>query len=202
MLSVEIAVRSTVLFLCCLILSGAATLSADTRVRNYEECVKAGYLTGTAAGQERCWTPREFRIFVKGLKPTIRQGIYGTITLRTGNCMPFIRELGQDGNFVRPRSNPCHLAVVDREVYIFPLLGSRYKWGQPFLPTDMALSWVTRSKNGFYEIELPAGSYSVLVEHDGKKYCARANKNDEACPVTVELGVIWEHQILVNRAAS
>jgi hypothetical protein len=183
-----------------LFLTAGVARAADSPVRNYEECVKAGYPTGTAAFQERCWTPWDFRTFVKGLKPTIRQGIYGTITLRTGDCMPLSVKEGKDGRLiVPPRKNPCTVTVVDRDVYIFPVLRSHYKWGS-YLPTDIAPLRTVTSKNGFFEVELPPGSYSVLVESRGRKYCRWSNANHEACPATIKMGELWEHQIVINQA--
>ncbi len=145
----------------------------------------------------------EYRTFVKGLKPTISEGIYGTVMLRTGNCMPQVRIRRKDGTLdLPPRQNPCTLTIVDREVYIYRVLSSKHKWRGPYLPNDVAAPLrVVTSKNGFYEAELPAGSYSVLVEDDGKKYCMFGNTNDEACPVTIKAGELWEYQILINHAS-
>jgi hypothetical protein len=185
-----------------LFLIAVAAPAADSPIRNYEECVKAGHSTGKTAGQDVCLTPQDWRTFVKGLQPSIRQGIYGTITLRTGNCMPRVVTRGEDGTLnLPPRQDPCTVAVVDREVYIYPVLGSKYKWRGTYLPGDVAPLRVVRSKNGFYEVEVPAGSYSVLVEDEGKKYCMFGNSNDEACAVTIKAGELWEYQILINHAS-
>ena len=69
-----------------LFLTAVAAPAADSPIRNYEECVKAGHSTGKTAGQDVCLSPKDYRTFVKGLKPTIPEGIYGTVMLRTGNC--------------------------------------------------------------------------------------------------------------------
>ena len=176
-------------------------LSATVSVNNYEECVKAGYPTGTAAGQERCWTPKGFRIFVKGLNPTIRQGLYGTITLITGNCMPSMVDVDRQGNIiVSPGPNPCRLTVIDREIYIMEPIEGSHRWGGPYLPVDSSAVKSTKSTNGIYEVELPAGTYSVFVEDNGKKYCNRSGMKGEACQITIRDGQRWEYNIEIDHA--
>jgi hypothetical protein len=79
--------------------------------------------------------------------------------LRTGDCMPRVGKRNQDGTLdLPPSQNPCTFTPVDREVYICPVLGSKHKWRGTYLPSDVIPLRVVRSKNGFYEVELPAGS--------------------------------------------
>ena len=185
-----------------LCLTAVAALAADSPIRNYDECVNAGHGTGRTAGRDVCLSPKDYRTFVKGLKLTIPEGIYGTVMLRTGDCMPQVGRRRKDGTLeLPPRQNPCTFTIVDREVYIYPVLGSKHTWRGTYLPNDVAPFRIVRSKNGFYEVELPAGSYSVLVEDGGKKYCMFGNSNDEACPVTIKAGELWEYQILINHAS-
>ena len=165
--------------------------STTTPVRNYDECVKAGYPTGKAAGQERCWTPTSFRIFVKGLKPTIHQGLYGSITLRSGNCMPGMI-FGDERDKIPP-PNPCTLMTVDRTVYIMEPIEARYKWHGPYLSADLPPFKITKSINSIYEIELPVGRYELCVEDNGKKYCRWV-------PFTIEKERLQEFNIEINHA--
>jgi hypothetical protein len=116
--------------------------------------------------------------------------------------MPRIVTRREDGTLdLPPEKNPCTFAPVDREIYIYSVLRSKHQWRGPYLPRDIPPLRVVKSKNGFYEIELPAGSYSVLVEDEGKKYCMFGNTNDDACPVTIKGGELWEYQILINHAS-
>jgi hypothetical protein len=174
--------------------SSARTQSTTAPVQNYEECVKAGYPTGRSAGQERCWLPTTFRIFVKDLKPTIRQGIYGTITLRTGNCMPRLR-FGDERDKIPP-TDPCAWSIVDRQVNIMQPIEAPNSRG-PYPPRDLVPLKVTQSFNGFYEIALPAGKYSVFVEDNGKKLCSWGGD----CQITIGKDMIWEHNIRINHAS-
>jgi hypothetical protein len=194
--------RQAIVILMFVFITGATPSAPDITVRNYEECVKAGYPTGKAAGQERCWTPREFRTFVKGLKPSIRQGIYGTITLRSGNCMPMSSKRRKDGKLDIPqRPNPCRVDVIDSTVYIYPLHKKNLLKPVPYPPPDLTPVAVGRSTDGFYEIMLPTGSYSVLVEDRGLKSCRFMSNELEACPVTISTDEVWEYPIEINHAS-
>ena len=115
---------------------------------------------------------------------------------------PRIVHRREDGTVdMPPERDPCTRRLVDREIYIYSVLGLKHEWRGPYLPRAMPPLRVVKSKNGLYEIELPAGSYSVLVEDEGKKYCMFGNMNDEACPVTIKAGELWEYQILINHAS-
>jgi len=65
----------------------ALTQTSDKRVKNYDECIRAGYPTANPyqLTQEQCWTTN-YGFFFKGLKPTIKQGVYGRVILNTGDC--------------------------------------------------------------------------------------------------------------------
>jgi hypothetical protein len=116
--------------------------------------------------------------------------------------MPGVVDVDRQGNIiVPPRPNPCHMTTVDREIYIMePIMGS-HRWGGPYLPLDLTALKSTKSKNGIYEVELPAGTYSVLVEDNGKKYCSWSGMKGEACQITIRNGQLWEYNIEVNHAS-
>lgn len=47
----------------------------------------------------------------------------------------------------------------------------------------------TSDANGYFETELPAGTYSVFVEDDGKEYCNFSGGLGGQCQVTVTDGL-------------
>lgn len=169
---------------------------SNKRVRNYDECIRAGYSTGKdEVGREVCAEPLHYTRFFKGLKPTIRQGVYGTVTLRTGNCMPTTVRPGLGGMlamlFTR---NTCHYERVNRSrIYVFanmPIPDGRIA-AEVFLKSHQPVASVDM-KNGFYEVQLAAGEYLFGTEDDGQLY--------PQWPITVEPGELTEVQLTVNKA--
>ena len=170
----------------------------NKRVRNYEECKRAGFWTGKdEVGREQCVAEQpHYTRFVKGLKPTIRQGIYGTVTRVTGNCMPTTYSPGLRGVlsmlFTR---NSCHYEVVSRSrIYIFA--DTPFPDGK--IATDIFLKShhpiaVLDMKNGFYEVQLAAGQYLFQTEDDGRLY--------PRWPTIVEPGELTEVQLTIDKAA-
>jgi hypothetical protein len=179
----------TILF--CLIVALVAAAPLPTTINNFDDCLKAGYPTGKSLpeGWERCWTPQ---VFVKGLNPTISQGVYGKITILTGNCMP--------GAVSSKPTNACNEFSVDRQVYVTePVTWSVVKDG--FLATGLNPIKQTKSQGSFYEVQLPSGTYSIFVEDQEKKRCTGFGSKGEACQVTVGKNELKEHNIQINHAA-
>ncbi len=107
-------------------------------------------------------------------------GIRGKVTLREGNCQP--------GVVGETRAIPCDVRPVSRRVYIYSppvrdneLDGAYYRGGR------RPKAIVHSDGRGNYAIDLPAGSYSILVEDDGRHYCNSAS-GGRACAVTIRAG--------------
>jgi hypothetical protein len=119
--------------------------------------------------------------------PTITQGIYGKVTLITGNCMPS----------VEPGSS-CIKTPVSRTVCI----REPASWNaveHTYLENETPLVTTTESNaKGFYEVELSPGSYSVFVEDEGKEYC-NLFSDEGACLVELGNGLM-EYNIQINHA--
>jgi hypothetical protein len=110
---------------------------------------------------------------------TVKRGVWGQVTLTTGNCMPSVDD-----------ESKCHKEGAAQEVYIF----------EPVRTADMDVTYlkgegkvikqVKPNSDGFYEAELPPGTYSVFVDDDGRKYCNLfGGQPDETCRVTVKDGL-------------
>lgn len=54
-------------------------------------------------------------------------------------------------------------------------------------------------EDGWYEIALPSGAYSVFVEDGDKEYCHRNDDRGRMCPIVIEDGVS-EHNIDIDHA--
>lgn len=93
----------------------------------------------------------------------IDQGVYGTVTLITGDCSS---------------GGTCKEHLVSRAVYARDMQGQ--------------LVGSTKSNDeGFYEIKLPSGDYNILVDFEGKEYCKGIVTQDDQpeCLVIVEEGL-------------
>jgi hypothetical protein len=199
--SASFAALTLIAVLALALLQGIALTQtrSNKRVRNYDECIRAGYWTGKdEVGREKCvvQTPY-YGLFFKGLKPTIRQGVYGTVTLITGNCMPTtVRPgLGDILSMLFTGRSSCHYEVVNRSrIYVFantPFPAGRIAT-EVFLKSHNPVSFVDM-KNGFYEVPLAAGEYLFGTEDDGELY--------PRWPIIVEPGELTEMQLTVKKAA-
>jgi hypothetical protein len=89
-------------------------------------------------------------------------GVYGKVSLMEGNCRSF-----GSGN-----KDHCNISDVSRKIYFYKppltpgdLSGGHYKGN--IIPVAIAES----DKNGNYQINLPAGTYSILAQDEGGQFC-------------------------------
>ena len=61
---------------------------------------------------------------------------------------------------------------------------------------------IKSDENGFYEVELPPGTYSIFVEDLGKEYCNPQNLGErgELCQITIGTE-LKEYNIGINHVA-
>jgi hypothetical protein len=118
-------------------------------------------------------------------KVTITNGLWGTVSNTEGNCMPM----------VGPGST-CKTCPVQRVVKIYPytlrsqatVSGSSVVFFDSFNTTLVAET--TADANGFYQVNLPAGTYSVAIVEDGKLYVNSFDGAGGLNPVTVPSGIL------------
>jgi len=185
-----VGLAGLLLFGCSALASESSSGTSEGHIANYDQCVRAGYPTGRLGTQERCWTPNLAEIFVKGLEPTIQQGVYGTIVLRTGNCMP-------SGGYV-PFREPCQYKPISARLYVVTYNGT---YPIPIVtnePPERVFKVhkplkTAQADNGIYEISLPAGSYLILAEYEGGLWSTGF--------ATVEANRRRETQLMINKAA-
>ncbi len=126
--------------------------------------------------------------------PTITQGIYGQVRERYGNWQPFRDPDGTWG--FRP---------IVRDIYVyeyttikdFDQLYIGYIYPADKMPKPLVAT-TTSKENGFYEIQLEPGKYSVFILDNGSM---RANWDDEnggLQPVTIEEGSLLRFDLLLD----
>jgi len=118
--------------------------------------------------------------------PTISQGLYGRVVVYKGNCMPGAGE--------------CKISHPSRRVFIRePATDEQIS--ESYLVRSVGLvATTTADKDGFYEVSLVPGTYSVFVEDDGKEYCGFFGGQHEACQVAIGDG-LTERELQIDHAA-
>jgi len=130
---------------------------------------------------EKNWMNKIEKLYKQNEKKvSIKEGIYGTVAQREGDCM-----------FYSGKENPCKLITVERTVYFYvdtintqepDTLLSIGKRNLKLIKT------VVSDKKGFFQAELPPGIYSIAIEEeDGNLY------SDDICgqnSITVETGKV------------
>ena len=126
--------------------------------------------------------------------PTITQGIYGQVRERYGNWQPFRDPDGTWG--FRP---------IVRDIYVYEYTTVK-DFDQAYIdyiiPADKMpkplVATTTSKENGFYQIQLEPGKYSVFILDNGSM---RANWDDEnggLQPVTIEEGSLLRFDLLLD----
>lgn len=129
-------------------------------------------------------------------KHSISNGIWGTVVFQEGNCMPM------------PGSNStCKTYPVKRTIRIYQYTLPSNSGAVPNHPgfftsfsTPMVLE-VKADKNGFFQAELPAGKYSVVVLEEGNLYSNITDGQGGINPVEINSG-IQKMDLMINYKAS
>jgi len=129
-------------------------------------------------------------------KMTISQGIGGTVLLREGNCMQF-----GGGAW-----NSCRIFPIQREVlvYEYTTIEQVTYLGTPVFYSGIStqlFATTTCDKEGFLELELEPGNYSVFVREKGQLYASRFDGVGGINPITVESAQVAEPYLWINYAA-
>lgn len=118
------------------------------------------------------------------LKVSITAGIWGTVSSMEGDCMPT----------VPPATNTCTHCAVKRTVKVYaythisqatPLPGRGGFYSSLSTPL---VAETTTDDNGFFQLNLPPGTYSVFVMENGNLYASSMDGSGGINPVTVTAG--------------
>lgn len=128
-------------------------------------------------------------------KITLEQGYAGTLILKEGNCMPMVG-VGLPGN-------TCRSYPVKRTIRIYDYtLQEETEGDGPFFTLVNALlrERVTTDHEGFFQVELPPGNYSVFIEEAGKLYANLWDGQGGIHPITVAADSIGYEQLTLDYA--
>jgi hypothetical protein len=116
-------------------------------------------------------------------KITVTQGIYGTISFTEGNCMP------------GPGPRDCRTCPVSRTVKIYryttnnnAIRANNYVANFYERFTTELVAETKSDANGFYQLTLPAGNYTMVVVENGLLYAAFGDGQGGIQPITVATG--------------
>lgn len=122
-------------------------------------------------------------------KVSITEGIWGTLTQREGDWMP-----GSDGN---RKEFP-----TQREIAVYEYTTIKEIEGHPSsceVHTKL-IATTTCDKEGFFELNLNPGKYSVFLKEKGKLYAISGDGAGGLCPVEVESSKVSELNLSVSYA--
>lgn len=99
-------------------------------------------------------------------KVSIAKGVWGTVSIRQGNCMPM----------VGPAASTCTECAIQREVRIYAY--TKNTNATPAMPVNglydsfntQLIKTVTTDAQGFFEADLPDGKYTIVFIEEGKLY--------------------------------
>lgn len=135
------------------------------------------------------------------VRPTIKQGVYGKVQERWGNWMPVIDD-DSDDRGIRP---------IKRTVYVYEYTMrsdfdsiTRYSSPCQFPIEKMPKQLVatsTSDDNGFYQIELAPGTYSIFImQQAGFVYANCGDGYGGICPVTVNANEVKRFDLWLDNA--
>lgn len=127
-------------------------------------------------------------------EPKVKQGVYGKVTWLQGNLMPSPDE---------PRSTEGKL--IERQLNIYEVVTFNEVQGQaPLFASINAklIKTVKSNSQGFYECELPSGTYSIFtVESDGKFFANNFDGKGQINPIEIKQGSSIALNIQINYKA-
>lgn len=160
-------------------------------------CLAAGCGGITDAEEQSPWLNREAELLEHNRqKITIEEGLSGTMLRREGDCM---RGPG-------PGESTCILYPVPKRIKIFEythISQTSREIGQYYTRVDTKLIATVQSDGeGFFQIPLPAGTYSVFpVSEDGRYIVTGADGQGGLNPLVAEEGEVPHYRLIHNRAA-
>ena len=124
---------------------------------------------------------------------TIKQGVWGSCTYLTGDCMPMV-----GGN------SSCKSEPVKRTIYIYASTADTQavKIGTSFYSqiNTTLIAQTQSADNGFFQISLQPGKYSVLVLEQGKFYCMDWGDPNLLAPLTINSNATTKRDVVIDMA--
>ena len=151
----------------------------------------------TPESESKDWTNKveELNVYNK-TKVTVKEGIYGTLIQAEGNCMP---------TTVDWENTTCKNYPIKRKIRIY----EKTKYDQ-VVQKDGAFYSEIKTKliataesndEGFYEIKLSPGKYSVFIEEKGLLYARIFDGEGYISSIEVEPAKVSEYNLMIDYAS-
>ena len=142
------------------------------------------------------WTNKVEDLYVHNEKKvTVGEGVYGTLIQAEGNCMPIINW----------EKTTCKNYPVKRKILIYE--STKYDQVEQkdwVFYTEIKTKFIAEVESddeGFYEIKLSPGKYSVFIEEKGLLYGRTFDSEGYISLVEVESGEAIEHNLMIDYAS-
>ena len=129
-------------------------------------------------------------------KVSIVNGVWGTVSSMEGDCMPM----------VPPASNTCKHCPVKRTVriYEYTLQSQATPSGNSQIFFDsfntQLIAQVVADDNGFFQVNIPPGHYSIVIVENGKLYANGTDGQGGLSPITYSSGLQNVNLIMTYKA--
>lgn len=130
------------------------------------------------------------------IKRTISEGVYGTVGLVTGDCMPI----------VDPKTSSCKHCPVKRIVQVYEYTTTTQAVRSTTPPyyydhfTTQKLAEIEADEKGFYEINIGPGHYTIVTMEDGKIYANGFDRMGGINSINIESNVALRTNLTVSKA--
>ncbi len=119
------------------------------------------------------------------LKVSIQNGIWGTVSSMEGNCMPS----------VPATASSCTNCPVKRTVKIYDY--TLFSQAIPSVDSPVffdsfstqLIAEVNADEDGFFQVNIPAGRYTVVIVENGKLYASEGDGQGGLNPITYTNGL-------------
>ena len=127
--------------------------------------------------------------------PTITQGIYGQVKERYGNWEPVWD----------PNDNSRGYRPIVRDIYVYEYTTIK-DFDQAYIdclyPADKMpnplVATTTSKENGFYQLHLEPGKYSVFMLEEGNMYATGGDGYGGLNPITIGVGSLLRYDLILN----
>ncbi|MEQ8239707.1 MAG: hypothetical protein RIA69_10870 [Cyclobacteriaceae bacterium] len=126
---------------------------------------------------------------------TIKSGLTGTIKEKKGNCMPM---LDPDGN----ATSSCKEVAIQDTLVIHELTSWDQLIGEDSYYDSIKskrIATVISDQEGFYEVKLSEGQYSIFIV-ENKKYYANRGTSDGVNPVKIQADSVTVFDPVLDKA--
>jgi hypothetical protein len=127
-------------------------------------------------------------------KLTITSGVWGTVSLLEGNCMPMID----------PANTTCKQCPVKRTVKIYEYTLQTQATPSPNKATyfesfsTKLVAQAETDSNGFFQLNIPSGHYTMAIVENGKLYANGTDGQGGLNPVTYSSGTQLVNQTVIK----